>query len=96
MQLVDKQMTADLELQQLLFELGEIDAAKLWRTEAVMNMLKIPVTLKEKTWDEQPVPDPTMEEAWRPRLVEDVGRPTWSGDWSSRWSQTSRSKRKDR
>jgi len=96
MQLVDKQMTADPELQQLLFELGEIDAAKLWRTEAVMNMLKIPVSLKEKTWDEQPVPDPTKEEAWRPRLVEDVGRPTWSGDWSSRWSQTSKSKRKDR
>jgi hypothetical protein len=97
MQLVDKQMTADPELEQLLFELGEIDAAKLWRTETVMNMLKISVTLKEKKWaEQQPIPDPTRQEGWRPRLVEDVGRPSWSGDWSSRWSQQPKSKRKDR
>jgi hypothetical protein len=96
MQLVDKQMTADPELRQLLFELGEIDAAKLWRTEAVMNMLRIPVTLKEKKWDEQPAPDPTKQERWRPRLVEDVGRPSWSGGWSSRWSQQPKSRRKDK
>lgn len=96
MQLVDKQMTGDPELRQLLFELGEIDAAKLWRTEAVMNMLRIPASLKEKAWDDQPIPDPTKQENWRPRLVEDVGRPAWTGDWSSRWSQQPKPRRKDK
>ena len=40
-QLMDSQMTADPELYELLFELGELDAAKLWRTSAVMAMLRI-------------------------------------------------------
>src|SRR5690606_24960614 len=42
-QLVDRQMVADPELEALLFELGEIDAAKLWQTEARMSMMRIPL-----------------------------------------------------
>lgn len=38
-QLVDKQMTADPELRNLLLQLGELEAASLWRTRAVMGMM---------------------------------------------------------
>jgi hypothetical protein len=90
-QLLDRQMTADPELQQLLIELGETDAAKLWRTEAIMNLLKIPTTLKEKEWTEQQrTIEPAQEEGWRPRLVEDVGRPAWGGKQPGQWPRPSR------
>jgi hypothetical protein len=85
MQLVDRQMTADPELRQLLFELGEIDAAQLWRTEATLAILGIPPRAKEKDWSDQRRPEPDAVEGWRPRLVEDVGRPTWEGQRSPRW-----------
>jgi len=85
-QLADRQMATDPELRQLLVELGEIDAAKLWRIEAVMAALKIPVTLKEPDYTEPVVPsrgqdvrEPSKPPEWRPRLVEDVRRPNWSG-----------------
>lgn len=95
-QLLDRQMTADPELQQLLIELGETDAAKLWRTEATMNMLKIPTTLKEKDWSEQQrIIEPAQEEGWRPRLVEDVGRPAWGGKQPGQWPRTSKYGRED-
>jgi hypothetical protein len=95
-QLMDKAMTADLELEELLFELGEIDAAKLWHTEVVMGRLKIPLKLREKEWDAQPRSVPDEREGWRPRLVEDVGRPAWGGSRSSRWQRPSKYDRKDR
>jgi hypothetical protein len=88
-QLADRQMAADPELRQLLVELGEIDAAKLWRTEAVMAALKIPLTLKEPDYVEPVVPSPGRDfrepqktTEWRPRLVDDVRRPNWSGERS--------------
>jgi hypothetical protein len=40
-QLMDGQMTADPELRRLLLELGENDAASLWRTEATTALLGI-------------------------------------------------------
>ena len=40
-QLMDKQMTADAELRGLLLELGELEAASLWRTRAVMIMMGV-------------------------------------------------------
>lgn len=95
MQLVDRQMTADPELRQLLFELGEIDSAQLWRTEAMMAILKIPVELKEKDWSDQPRPMPEEEEGWRSRLLDDVTRPSWAGRRTSHWSRPSRTGRKD-
>lgn len=96
MQLVDKQMTADPEVGEMLFELGELDAAKLWRVEAVMNILKIPVKLKTKEYEEPAPPEPDRREGWQPRLVEDVGRPAWTGRFDSRWQKPSRSRRGDR
>lgn len=96
MQLVDKQMTADPELEELLFELGEADAAKLWRVETVMSILKIPVKLKTKEYEEPPPPEPERREGWQPRLVEDVSRPAWSGRLDSRWQKPSRSRKGDR
>ena len=82
-QLADRQMAADLEMRQLLIDLGEIDAAKLWRTEAVMAALKIPLTLKEPDYTEPVVPEPPKTTEWRPRLADDIRRPNWSGDRSA-------------
>jgi hypothetical protein len=95
MQLVDRQMTADPDLRQLLFELGEIDAAQLWRTEATMAMIGIPLKAKEKDWRDQPRQQPDALEGWRPRLVEDVGRPAWSSDRPPRYSGGSSSRRRE-
>lgn len=86
MQVVDKQMTADPELRKLLFQLGEIDAAQLWRTEATMAMLGVPTAVKQKEWSEQRRQEPDSMEGWRPRLVEDVRSYDWNSDqYSSRY-----------
>lgn len=89
-QLMDRQMTADPELRDLLLELGEIDAAKLWRTESVLAMLRIPSRLKEKDWEDQERVQEQPDTEWRPRLVEDVGRPAWKDKGSSRWPRPDR------
>lgn len=94
-QLLDRQMTADPELRQLLLELGEMDASKLWHTEAVMAMLKVPTRLKEKDWEEQTRYEPEKTESWRPRLMEDVSRPAWGGGQSSRWPRVSKYRRNE-
>ena len=95
MQLVDRQMTSDPDLEQMLFELGENDAAKLWRAETVMNQLRVSVKPKEKDWEDKRPAEPRQQEKWKPRLVEDVGRPSWSGDVSQYRSGASRPNRQD-
>lgn len=92
-QLADRQMTADPELRDLLVELGEIDAAKLWRTEAVMGLLRIPTNVKEKEWIDQERLRPEQDDDWRPRLVEDVGRPAWQGSYAPKWPRPGRYER---
>jgi hypothetical protein len=92
-QLMDKQMTADPELRELLFELGEIDAAKLWRVEAIMAMHRIPTKLKEKDWSNQQRVQPQPDVEWQPRLVEDVGRPSWQGGEPGQWPRSSKYRR---
>jgi hypothetical protein len=87
-QLMDKQMMSNPELRDLLFELGEIDAAKLWRTEATMAMLRIPTTLREKDWNDQQRPRSQPEAEWQPRLVEDVGRSEWDNRWRGKWQNS--------
>lgn len=94
-QLADRQMTSDPELRALLFELGELDAAKLWRVEAVMGMLRIPLDVKEKDWPDQERMQPEQDEDWRPRLVEDVSRPAWHGEYSPKWPRPGRHRRGD-
>jgi hypothetical protein len=86
-QLLDRQMTADSELRDLLIELGEIDATMLWRTEAIMGMLRIPTKVKEKDWSNQERVPSHQDIEWRSRLMEDVGRPGWQGTRSTRWSK---------
>jgi hypothetical protein len=94
-QLVDKEMAADPELRTVLFELGETDAAQLWRVEAVMAILRIPVNVKEKDWDQERAQS-DYDEDWRPRLVEDVGRRgSWKGEHAPHWPRPSRYRRKD-
>jgi phage-related minor tail protein len=92
-QLLDRQMTADPEVRQLLIELGEIDAAKVWRTEAIMGMLRIPTKLRERDWANQQRVQPQREVEWQPRLVEGVGRPAWEGQGSKRWPRPSKYRR---
>ncbi len=94
-QLTDRQMTADPELRDLLVELGEIDAAKLWRIEAVMGLLKIPINVKEKEWLDQERIQPEQDDDWRPRLVEDVSRPAWQGNYAPKWPRPGRYERGD-
>jgi hypothetical protein len=94
-QLTDRQMTANPEIRDLLFELGEIDAAKLWRTEAVMAQLRIPTTSKEKEWNDQQRVQPEDEESWRPRLVEDTGRPAWKEKEPPQWPRPSKYHRRN-
>jgi hypothetical protein len=96
MQLVDRQMTADPQLCQLLYELGEIDAAQLWRIEATMAMLSIPTKAKEKDWEDQRRIEPEVLEGWRPRLIEDVGRSSWEEGQPPRWYQSPGPRRRDR
>jgi hypothetical protein len=96
MQVVDRQMTADPELEELLYELGELDGAKLWRVEAVMGVLKIPVKLKTKEYEEPVAVEPERREGWQPRLAEDVRRPSWSGRLDNRRPKPPRSRRNDR
>lgn len=93
-QLMDKQMTADPELRELLFELGEIDAGKLWRVEAMMAMHRIPTKLKEKDWSNQQRVQPQTDVGWQPRLVEDVGRPSWQSGESGQWPRPSKYRRR--
>jgi hypothetical protein len=94
-QLTDRQMTADPELRDLLLELGEIDSAKLWRIEAVMGALKIPVSAKRKDLTDQERVQPELDDDWQPRLVEDLGRPAWQGNYSPRWPRPGRYERGD-
>lgn len=92
-QLVDRQMVADPELEALLFELGEIDAAKLWQTEARMSMMRIPLSAKDREWSEQQRVSPEDEEDWRPKLVDDLGRPAWGGKQNPEWPRPGRYRR---
>lgn len=79
-QLADKQMTQDPELRRLLLELGEAEAGKLWRTQAVMALLHVPVKAgKEKEPEVEVVPEPMDLDNWRPRLIDDFARPGWAG-----------------
>lgn len=96
MQLADRQMSSDDELRELLVELGESDAAKLWYTEVVMAMLRIPTQAKEKEWEEPYTrKEPERRKGWQPHLVEDVDRPTWGGSRDPQLPRPRRYRRED-
>ncbi len=95
MQLLDRQMTSDPELYDLLIELGEIDAAKLWRTKVIMGILRIPTKPKPKEWEEQySRRDQSPDRGWRPHLIEEVRRPSWGGVQETYWPRPGRYRRK--
>jgi hypothetical protein len=96
MQLGDRQMTEDSDLKHLLFQLGESDAAQMWRTDATMAMIGITAKPKAKEYRDQPRPDPSNVEGWRPSLVEDVSQTQWDSQRSGRWQRPKRGSGRDR
>lgn len=88
-QLVDRQMTADPELRKLLLDLGEREAASLWRTEAVMVLLRIGLNSEAKDRRRPSRIEPDQEDGWRSRLMETDRRPDWSGQRSASRSRRS-------
>lgn len=95
MQLTDKQMTADPGLRQILSEMGEIEAAKLWSVETVMAMLRIPLQPDPEDRRELQRFNPQRLQGWRPGLVEAVERPAWKGGQSTMLPRPSRSGHSD-
>lgn len=93
MQLTDQQMTSDPRLTDLLFELGEIEATQLWRTEAAMRLLRISLGAVEPEEDAVPRQPPESEEGWQSRLAEEKGRPEWGG-YSNRPPRPTRRRQK--
>jgi hypothetical protein len=78
-QFMDKQMTADSELKQLLFELGEREAASLWRIEAVMAMLRIRQDSEPKDPRGPSRAEPDPEDSRRLPLVDTLRHPDRAG-----------------
>jgi len=77
-QLLDRQMTDDPELRDMLFDLGQAEAAKLWRVEAVMDMLGAAVQPEAEKESRPPRNELQPTGIWRPRLVDKLERPVWS------------------
>jgi hypothetical protein len=76
-QLMDKKMTADPALRQLLFELGEREAASLWRTEVTMvalGMRREPISNEPA---ESARAHSVRDRQWRSRKVMTTRRATW-------------------
>jgi hypothetical protein len=88
-QLVDRQMTADPELRNLLLDLGEREAASLWYTEAVMVLLRIGLNSEAKDRRRPSQVEPGSADGWRPRLMGTERRPDWSGQKSANRSRRS-------
>lgn len=89
-QLTDRQMTADPELKQLLLELGQREAAGLWRTEAVGAMLGL--RLEPWSKDQPAAPGqsrdrgPDRSSLW----TGNTRRPAWRGKQPTISSRSSR------
>lgn len=76
-QLMDSQMTADPALRQLLLELGEIEAASLWRAEVAMVALGMSHEPASKPPPAAPRAKPIRERRRRPRQAGVSQQPTW-------------------
>lgn len=77
-QLMDRKMIADPELKRLLFELGEGEAACLWRTEAVMILSGMSRDMELMEQFGAPLPKPVKGVRRLPRQPGSRGRPVWS------------------
>lgn len=83
-QLLDQRVSSDPENRRLLVNLGESESAQLWRTEAVMHMLRVPVATDEGQDDDVSPFEPQRDQDWRWDLPEDVRRPVWGGEQPGR------------
>ena len=79
-QLVDREMTADPDLKQLLFELGEKEAAGLWRTQMTMDRLGIRDKPAKKAPSGVSRTEPVHREHWRSSQMDHTRRPARSGE----------------
>jgi hypothetical protein len=95
MQLTDKRMTADPELEQILLDLGQSQAAKLWRVEAIMAMLRIPLRPESEVQREHGHFKPQRAADWRSHRMENVQRPSWKGRQSAMLPRPSHSGHND-
>jgi hypothetical protein len=89
-QLTDRQMTADPDLKRLLLELGEREAAGLWRTEAVVAMLGLRLEPWSKDQPAAPRQSPNRGHDRSPRRIRNTRRPAWRGKQPTIWSRSSR------
>ena len=87
-QLVDRQMTGDPELSQILLQLGELEAASLWRTRATMTMLGIreEAELQKRPLTPHNEPDRARRERSRGARTPSPNRTEWRGRGSVRRS----------
>jgi len=76
-QLLDKKMTADPALRQLLLELGEREAASLWRAEVTMVALGMRREPISSGRTESAHAHSVRGRQWRSRQVIATGRATW-------------------
>lgn len=76
-QLMDKKMTEDPALRQLLFELGEREAASLWRAEVTM----VALGMRREPISNEPAESARAHSVrgrqWRSRQVIATGQATW-------------------
>ena len=80
-QLMDRKMTADPELRQILLKLGELEAASLWRTRATMTMLGIheEAELQKRTATPRREPSRARPERSRGAATAAENRSKWRG-----------------
>jgi hypothetical protein len=91
-QLMDRRMTADPQLRQILLQLGELEAASLWRTRATMTMLGIREETEPQKHTLTPHSEPARpgrERSQRTRTAAE-NRTEWRGGGRVRRSPRSR------
>jgi hypothetical protein len=87
-QLMDQQMIAEPGLKQLLFELGEGEAASLWRTEIAMAVLGVRRESEPAESAGDPDPKTTGRGRWQKRQPVTRERRTWTGASPATWAET--------
>ena len=87
-QLMDRKMTADPELRQILLQLGELEAASLWRIRATMTMLGIREETEGQTSTLAPHGEPARARRGRSRRAATAAenRSEWGGKGRGRRS----------
>lgn len=93
-QLMDKRVSSEPDVRQLLIDLGENESAQLWRTEALLHLLRVPVDVEVSQDAESSRFESQQDEDWRSALAEDVRRPSWGGEQPGRPPRIDRKRRR--